>query len=158
MENLSLDVEKFSGLVIFSLDEWEFCIDFQRVLLILKKDELINIENLNSLLHGPGEAAPADFLALNFAKCFGIRENGVKANERMIFAQYDNVEFSFCVDSIKEIITLDTEFVKNKLEFIWISGTDNIKGLIRFENRTFLFPDYDKIIKEELSKKSEPVV
>lgn len=75
----------------------------------------------------------------------------------MIFVQHKDAEFGFLADSIKEIITVDKEFVRNKLEFISIAGTDNIKGLIKFENRTFLYPDYDKIIHLSLPAKAQKI-
>ncbi len=157
MEDLLIDVEKFTGLVIYSLDEWEFCLDFRNVLLILKGDELKHIENLNSFLHGSEENSASDFLVLNFSGFFGLKERKLGPQSRMIFVQHKDSEFSFYVDSIKEIITVDREFVRNKLEFISIAGTDNIKGLIKFENRTFLFPDYDKIVQTALQQKTQKI-
>ena len=157
MEDISIDVEKFTGLVIYSLDDWEFCIDFRNVLLILKGDELKHIENLNAFLHGAENDSPEDFLVLNLAGYFGLRERKIGPNSRMVFVQHENIEYSFYVDGIKEIITVDREFVRKKLEFISIAGTDNIKGLIKLENRTFLFPDYDKIISTALKEKSTKI-
>jgi purine-binding chemotaxis protein CheW len=157
MEDLLIDVEKFTGLVIYSLDDWEFCIDFRNVLLILKGDELKHIENLNTFLHNAEDESPSDFLVVDFPGFFGLKGRKIGPQSRVIFVQHKDAEFGFFVDGIKEIITVDKEFVRNKLEFISIAGTDNIKGLIKFENRTFLYPDYDKIVRTSLRQKSEKI-
>jgi Chemotaxis signal transduction protein len=158
MEDLSIDVENFTGLVIFSIDDWEFCINFQDVLLILRGDEIKHVDSIKATVHLREEGKSTEFLLLNFASYFGLKERSLNSNTRMLFVQHKGNEYGFYVDSIKEIITTDKDFVRNKLEFISISGTDYIKGLIKFENRTFLFPDYDKIITKGIQQKEQKIV
>lgn len=158
MEDLSIDVEKFTGLVIFSIDDWEFCVNFKEVLLILRGDEMKNVENIGEILRHDDEPSIPEINLMNFCSFFGLKERNPKANTRLLFVQGKETVAGFFVDGIKEIITVDREFVRNKLEFISIQGTDYIKGLIKFENRTFLYPDYEKIIINSLNKKTAETV
>lgn len=158
MEDISIDIEKFTGLVIFSIDDWEFCVNFHDVLLILRGDELKHIEDINLFLHPEADKSDSEFLVLNLGSYFGLRERKISPNTRMLFINNKFAEFSFYADCIKEIITIDKEFVRKKLEFISISGTDYIKGLVKYENRTFLFPDYNRIVTAALHGKLQKTV
>jgi purine-binding chemotaxis protein CheW len=153
MEDLSIDVEKFTGLVIFCIDDWEFCINFQDVALILRGDELKNIKNINTFLHRDDKEKSDNFMSLDLGVFFGLKEKKPIENSRFLCIQNNTLEFGFFVDSIKEIITIDRDFVHKKLEFISIASKDYIKGLIKFEKRTFLYPDYNRIVATLLKQK-----
>lgn len=134
--------EKLTGLVIFELDNKEFCADIKDISAILNPKE--TEKTSNELNQKKGIKLNDTLIPLiDLHKLLGLKYKKRSKDIRIILVDYDDKLFAFFVEKVKEIFTVSASF-KNKMNFI--PGTEKyLLGKLCYERREMLLPDFQKI-------------
>lgn len=135
--------EKLTGLIVFEMEEKEFCADIKDISAILNPQELkteeSDIYSLSSI-----KLNEIDVPIIDLHKFLGVQFNKDSKDIRVMLVETDERLFGFIVERVKEIFTMNKEF-RSKLNFIPGEGKFII-GRINYEGRELLLPDFKKII------------
>lgn len=134
--------EKLTGLVVFELDNKEFCADIREISAILNPREIEKIGN--DISQVPSIRLNEVVIpVIDLHRILGLRYRKKSRDIRVILVELDDTMFAFMVERVKEIFTISTS-LKNKMSFV--PGSQNyLLGKLCYEGREMLMPDFKKI-------------
>ena len=140
-------IENYSGLVIFTYYNKEYCINVKEVMTIIRPVDEVQLSADSIKFKG----ASIPFIKLN--NFYG--ENSVLNSEdkRVLIVDLNGELIAFQVDRVNEIITFDSDIVK-LLEFRGNTGNHFLVGNIIYGEKEFLVPDFISILSEVKKEKT----
>lgn len=137
-------LNEVQGLLIFVMNDKEFCTDVKNLKTVIKtneakfKDEFMDEVFFEDRL----------FKIIDIHRMLKMQLNELTANTRIILFETFGKMFGFFVDKIIEIITTDTIFKQQYLDMIPSSKDNYISGELIIEKRKIMLLDFGKISKE----------
>ena len=146
-------VDNLTGLVIFEINNNEYCIDINDVSAIINPNELEEGINLNPVETKKIQVDELLIPIVDLYKFGGMGQVGLNLNKdtRILIIEIIDKKIGFFVDRIKEIITIDVEFRTNALKFLPEKENSYLIGKLKYEGRQLRFPDLNKIITESVN-------
>ncbi len=146
-------VDNLTGLVIFEINNNEYCIDINDVSAIINPNELEEGINLNPVETKKIQVDELLVPIIDLYKYGGMGNVGLNLNKdtRILIIEIGDKKIGFFVDKIKEIITIDVEFKTNALKFLPEKDNSYLIGKLKYEGRQLNFPDLNRIIAESVN-------
>ncbi|MGE5353798.1 MAG: chemotaxis protein CheW [Acidobacteriota bacterium] len=152
MKNDFTYINTLKGLIIFMMDNHELCANIAEVPAIIKPEELKKYFKLYSGDNKSVKQYGGSFPVINSNTFFRYETGEITSDSRMLLINCDNMIFALCAEKVLEIITLNRKNGENCLEFTPVEDDSYIKGVIHFEDKTWLLPDFIKISSELQAK------
>ncbi len=153
MMNHAAIVDNLTGLVIFEINNYEYCLDINDVSAIINPNELEE-----NIISNPIETKniKIDELLVPIINLYKFGEIGqvslnLNKDTRILIIELLDKKIGFFVDKIKEIITIDVEFKTNALRFSPEKDNSYLIGKLKYEGRQLNFPDLNRIVAESVN-------
>ena len=151
VDNLSSTfIDSIKGILVFKIAGLEFCIDIEYVSSIItpQNKSLLTIKNKpgNESIKVNEETIPI----LNFHSMFGFKTPPEDDNTRYVLLDLMKRKIVFMVDNIKEIISINKK-TREALKYIPIEDKPYLNGKIIYEGQIILYPDLEKIMRDQKS-------
>jgi purine-binding chemotaxis protein CheW len=151
MDNLSSTfIDSIKGILVFKIAGLEFCIDIEYISSIITPQD----KNMLTINNKPGneniKINGAVIPILNFHSMFGLKTPPEDDNTRYVLLDLMKRKIVFMVDNIKEIISINKK-TREALKYIPIEDKPYLNGKIIYEGQIILYPDLDKIIRDQKS-------
>lgn len=142
-QSLLLGVE---GLLIFEINEQEYCSDMKYVTSILNLNEILSDSKKapKTEIHVHGGA----YRFINIIKILNYEDIKPREEARIILFEMFQRKFGFIVNKVNEILTTEEIFINKSLDLVLGSKKKFIKGYLIFENRKILLIDFESITKD----------
>lgn len=139
--------EKITGLVVFELDNKEFCADLKNISAILNPRDIEKIGNdLNQSSSIKLNEITIPLIDLH--KILNLKYKKRSKDMRLILVEVEDKLFSFKTERVKEIFTVNP-FFRDKINFVPVNDK-YLLGKLCYEKREMLMPDFKSIIEETL--------
>jgi purine-binding chemotaxis protein CheW len=151
VDNLSSTfIDSIKGILVFKIAGLDFCIDIEYVSSIITPQD----KNMLTTNNKPGnenikineEMIPI----LNFHSMFGFKTPPEDDNTRYILLDFSKRKIVFMVDNIKEIISINKK-THDVLKYVPIEDKPYLNGKIIYDGQIILYPDLDKVIRDQKS-------
>jgi chemotaxis signal transduction protein len=146
-----MDINKDSlqgiqGLLILKINNKEYCSDIKNVAVVLKPDE----ETLRS--YSPKEGTffyrNENFKLLDINGILKTGRMPISQGSKIILFETFGSHFGFIADEILEIITLDSLFIENSVDFVAYTDDGFISGELRMHDRKIYFFNFEKLSRD----------
>ena len=149
VDNLSSTfIDSIKGILVFKIAGLDFCIDIEYVSSIItpQNNNMLTIKNKlgNENIKINEEMIPI----LNFHSMFGFKTPSEDYNTRYILLDFIKRKIAFMVDNIKEIISINKK-TRDALKYVSIKNKPYLIGKIIYEGQIILYPDLEKIIRDQ---------
>lgn len=134
------------GLLIFEINDREYCSDIKNISAILKLSEAYN--GYSGRNDGKISFNNVTFKLLEIGAVLNNHPPSMSMNSRIILFETFGKQFGFLVDKIIEIITTDSIFLDTSLDLFPDSKEEFISGELIMQARKIFFIDFEKISKE----------
>ena len=151
VDNLSSTfIDSIKGILVFKIAGLDFCINIEYVSSIItpQNKNMLTIKNKlgNENIKINEEMIPI----LNFHSMFGFKTPPEDYNTRYVLLDFRKRKIAFMVDNIKELISLNKK-TRDALKYVPIEDKPYLDGKIIYEGQIILYPDLDKIIRDQKS-------
>jgi chemotaxis signal transduction protein len=145
MNNDFANINALKGLVIFTMDDHELCANIAEVPAIIKPGELKKYFNLYSEGDRSIRQYGNNFPVIDSNTFFSYGKGELTPDSRILLINCGKLIFALLAGKVLEIITLNRRNGENCLKFTPIEEESYIKGVIHYEDKSWLFPDFAKI-------------
>ncbi len=137
-------LEKYKGLLTFTIAGLNFCADMADIVEIINPLELNQDENIMSKEpHVNLGILKIDLIDLY--KIFGLDQKLRSEDERIIVMEINNKFYGFLVDKVYNIYNLDKD-LKNEFEFTACERIIHLTGILKYKNENlFLLNSFGMI-------------
>lgn len=139
-------IKSLNSLVIFNINDQEFCSDIKFVSGIIKFNEAkLFVENaiLTELTYNNYAYKVVDIHGLYGRKPFELTDSS-----RIILIEMFGVKFCVFSDRVIEILTTDRILMEESLDFISDKSNKYSRSIIMYRQRSLFYPDFEKIAKD----------
>jgi len=151
VDNLSSSfIDSINGIFVFKIAGLEFCIDIKYVYSIGTPQDINMITTSNNLGDENIKINGAVIPILNFHSMFGLKTPPEDDNTRYVLLDLMKRKIVFMVDNIKEIISINKK-TREALKYIPIEDKPYLNGKIIYEGQIILYPDLEKIMRDQKS-------
>lgn len=137
----------FTGLLVFEINNFEFCIDQQCIVDIVKftSGGSFSREKITFLIFSP----EARYTLINIHGILEFPNVSFGSNSRLILIDTFGKKFSFIADKVTELIPVNELFLDSALDFaISQEKRQRFNGVLKFRNRRILMLNLEKITRE----------
>ena len=138
-------VEGIKGLLIYKIDQTEYCSDIQSVAAIIKTNEIKQSTKQNYLSRI--EFDHSVFSIIDMHKIYETKPLKQTDSNRLILHEIYGKNFCFFVDKVLEILSTDRLFMEKSMDLLPYSGKNLIRYILKYQKRNIFFPDFEKITK-----------
>jgi chemotaxis signal transduction protein len=139
-----ITIDKSVGILIFEISSLEFGSNIDQV-------RLLNPSKKYLIKNGKFELDGKDVLLIDLAKLFSLNSNVTLKKKNVLLYEYKEKLYGFLIDSVKEILNLDQNYMEMFKKSNHNSNEQLLLGKLNFEGRIILFPDYNAILEESLT-------
>ena len=138
-------IEGIKGLLIYKIDEIEYCSDIQNIAAIIRTEEVKQNTRQNYLSQIGHNHSFYSIIDLHkIYKSKPIKQtNSIRIILHEMFGKY----FCFFADEVMEILSTDKIFLEKSIDLIPYSGESMIKYIFQYQNRNIYIPDFESITK-----------
>ncbi len=151
--------EEVLQMVSFVLNEEEFGVDILKVQEIIRIVELTRVPNAPHFVEGVINLRGRIVPVIDLRKRFGLPQNELDKNSRIVIVAVNNLVVGFLVDKVKEVLRVPKAVIEPPPEIASTIHTDYIIGVAKLEDRLLIVLDLEKILapteKNELEAYSE---
>ncbi|MFQ5571786.1 MAG: chemotaxis protein CheW [Rhodothermales bacterium] len=146
-------------LVSFEIAEEEFGIDILKVQEIIRFMEMTRMPNTPDFLEGVinlrGQIVPV----VDLRKRFNLPGKEKDKDSRIVVVELSNKTVGFLVDSVQEVIRVETSVIDPPPELVTTIHTHYITGVAKLEDRLLILLDLDAVLSKNEQKELqvEPV-
>lgn len=142
-------IESLNGLIIFQINQREFCADIKEVAAIINPKEIGQEDNLKS----PEPHLIFDNMKipiLPIQNYFSLNIGEQTEFFRIVLVEAIEKMFGFFVEKVEEIYTMSREFT-DQLTFMQDEENPYLMGIINYEQRELMLPNYGRIAQDKIS-------
>ncbi len=151
--------EEVLQMVSFVLNEEEFGVDILKVQEIIRIVELTRVPNAPHFVEGVINLRGRIVPVIDLRKRFGLPQNELDKNSRIVIVAVNNLVVGFLVDKVKEVLRVPKAVIEPPPEITSTIHTDYIIGVAKLEDRLLIVLDLEKILapteKDQLQAYSE---
>ncbi len=134
------------GLLIFELNNQEYCSDMKNISAIINLNETDFLSKKNFMNEIKFDGLIYEII--NIHKLLDYNISRLKGCARIILFELYNKKFGFLADRVTEIITMDRMFKDKSIDLIFEIKKKYIKSVLIYQQRKILLIDFEKISKE----------
>ncbi len=143
------NANELSQLVVFSLGSEEFGVDIMKVQEIIRLPDITRIPRSPEHIKGVINLRGKIIVVMDLDKRFGLPSNGLTEESRIIVTDIEGTVVGMVVDSVSEVIRLQTANIDAAPEIITQSiNAGYLKGVGKLDDRLLILLDLGNIINE----------
>jgi len=138
---------RIPGLLIFQINNYEFCVDHQQVQDIMKFTDVDTIDKKR--LTSEIVSSQARYTLVNIHGILEFPNVSFGNDSRLFLIDTFGKKFGFIVDKVIELISMTELFLDNTFDFaIPHEGKQRFSGVLKFKNRRIMMINLEKITKD----------
>lgn len=130
-------------LVIFGINGEEFGVEITHVKEINRPMEIFKIPNTPDYIEGLINLRGKVHTVFNLRKRFGLADNGMDENSKIIMVNVDTSVIGFIVDEVKEIIRVEDEDLEDTPKVLTDLKGKYVNGVAKIGERVVLMLNLD---------------
>lgn len=135
--------------VVFKLDQEQYGIEITKVYYIERYQDILKIPNTPPYIEGVinlrGEVLPI----YNLRKKFNLAHRNIDGETKIIITRANDTQIGFIVDSVSEIINIESELVEEAPDIVTGIHRKYISSIAKVEDRMIILLDVDLVLSEE---------
>jgi chemotaxis signal transduction protein len=151
VDNLSSTfIDSITGVLVFNVGDLDFCLDIKIVISTIVPEKSNTITNRGYSDTEEIEYSNELIPLLNIHTIYGLKMSEDDNDTRILILDFNKKKIAFRVDNIKEIISINKK-TRDSLKYVSLKNKPYLNGKIMYEGRIILYPDLDKIIRDQKS-------
>jgi len=142
-------------IVIFKLNDEEFCVDIMDVLEIIRMQTITKVPDVPSFVEGIINLRGTVIPIIDLKKRLNMKLTSYDDNTRIIIIKINEKSVGFIVDSVTEVLHVEPESIKEAPDIIAGIGKEYIESVISYDDRLIINLDLEKILTEKEKKEIE---
>jgi chemotaxis signal transduction protein len=141
--------ESLNGILIFEVDKREFCINNKFVSEILNPVDIsMDLDIIKNLVF---EYTGMSLKIIDSENFFYEEIKRLSPHCRILIFDINDKQFGLLVDSVKEILAADYNFIEKFMAIVPAEEDGYISAILKFEGRNIKFLDVEKICRERVN-------
>ncbi len=151
VDNLSSAfIDSVTGVLVFNIGVLDFCLDIKTVISTVVPKKSNKITNRGDSDTEEIEYNNEIIPLLDIHTIYGLKTPRDDNDTRILLLDFKNKKIAFRVDNIKEIISINKK-TRDSLKYVSLNNKPYLNGKITYDGQIILWPDLDKIIRDQKS-------
>ncbi|MEG6565370.1 chemotaxis protein CheW [Thermoanaerobacterium saccharolyticum] len=142
-------------IVIFKLNDEEFCVDIMDVLEIIRMQSITKVPDVPNFVEGIINLRGTVIPIIDLKKRLNMKLTEYDDNTRIIIIKINEKSVGFIVDSVTEVLHVEPESIKEAPDIIAGIGKEFIESVVSYDDRLIINLDLEKILTEKEKKEIE---
>ncbi|WP_434577249.1 chemotaxis protein CheW [Thermoanaerobacterium thermosaccharolyticum] len=142
-------------IVIFKLNDEEFCVDIMDVLEIIRMQTITKVPDVPSFVEGIINLRGTVIPIIDLKKRLKLKLTNYDDDTRIIIIKINEKSVGFIVDSVTEVLHVENGSIKEAPDIIAGIGKEYIESVVSYEDRLIINLDLEKILTENEKKEIE---
>lgn len=142
-------------IVIFKLNDEEFCVDIMDVLEIIRMQTITKVPDVPSFVEGIINLRGTVIPIIDLKKRLKLKLTDYDDDTRIIIIKINEKSVGFIVDSVTEVLHVENDSIKEAPDIIAGIGKEYIESVVSYDDRLIINLDLEKILTENEKKEIE---
>ncbi|ORX23923.1 chemotaxis protein CheW [Thermoanaerobacterium sp. PSU-2] len=142
-------------IVIFKLNDEEFCVDIMDVLEIIRMQSITKVPDVPSFVEGIINLRGIVIPIIDLKKRLNMKLTEYDDDTRIIIIKINEKSVGFIVDSVTEVLHVEPESIKEAPDIIAGIGKEYIESVVSYDERLIINLNLEKILTEKEKKEIE---
>ena len=142
-------------IVIFKLNNEDFCVDIMQVLEILSMQKIRKVPDVPDFIEGIFDLRGTIIPIIDLRKRFNMEKANINDNTRIIVVNLNKKSVGFIVDAVTEVLHIDEESIKEPPDIISGIGKEYIEAVVKLNDRLIIDLDLHRVLTEQEKKEIE---
>ncbi|AGB19177.1 chemotaxis protein CheW [Thermoanaerobacterium thermosaccharolyticum] len=142
-------------IVIFKLNDEEFCVDIMDVLEIIRMQTITKVPDVPSFVEGIINLRGTVIPIIDLKKRLKLKLTNYDDDTRIIIIKINEKSIGFIVDSVTEVLHVENDSIKEAPDIIAGIGKEYIESVVSYDDRLIINLDLEKILTENEKKEIE---
>ncbi|MFU0783979.1 purine-binding chemotaxis protein CheW [Thermohydrogenium kirishiense] len=142
-------------IVIFKLNDEEFCVDIMDVLEIIRMQTITKVPDVPSFVEGIINLRGTVIPIIDLKKRLKLKLTNYDDDTRIIIIKINEKSVGFIVDSVTEVLHVENDSIKEAPDIIAGIGKEYIESVVSYDDRLIINLDLEKILTENEKKEIE---
>ncbi|MCP2240701.1 chemotaxis protein CheW [Thermoanaerobacterium thermosaccharolyticum] len=142
-------------IVIFKLNDEEFCVDIMDVLEIIRMQTITKVPDVPSFVEGIINLRGTVIPIIDLKKRLNMKLTSYDDNTRIIIIKINEKSVGFIVDSVTEVLHVENDSIKEAPDIIAGIGKEYIESVVSYDDRLIINLNLEKILTESEKKEIE---
>ncbi|MDI6603563.1 MAG: chemotaxis protein CheW [Thermoanaerobacteraceae bacterium] len=141
--------------VIFKLNNEDFCVDIMQVLEILSMQKIRKVPDVPDFIEGIFDLRGTIIPIIDLRKRFNMEKTNINDNTRIIVVNLNKKSVGFIVDAVTEVLHIDEESIKEPPDIISGIGKEYIEAVVKLNDRLIIGLNLHRVLTEQEKKEIE---
>ncbi|QSZ26737.1 chemotaxis protein CheW [Aceticella autotrophica] len=141
--------------VIFKLNNEDFCVDIMQVLEILSMQKIRKVPDVPDFIEGIFDLRGTIIPIIDLRKRFNMEKTNINDNTRIIVVNLNKKSVGFIVDAVTEVLHIDEESIKEPPDIISGIGKEYIEAVVKLNDRLIISLNLHRVLTEQEKKEIE---
>ncbi|MDI3478766.1 MAG: purine-binding chemotaxis protein CheW [Thermoanaerobacterium sp.] len=142
-------------IVIFKLNDEEFCVDIMDVLEIIRMQTITKVPDVPSFVEGIINLRGTVIPIIDLKKRLKLKLTNYDDDTRIIIIKINEKSVGFIVDSVTEVLHVENDSIKEAPDIIAGIGKEYIESVVSYDDRLIINLDLEKILTESEKREIE---
>ncbi|SNX52665.1 chemotaxis protein CheW [Thermoanaerobacterium sp. RBIITD] len=142
-------------IVIFKLNNEEFCVDIMQVLEIIRMQNITKVPDVPDFVEGIINLRGTVIPIIDLKKRLKLKLVDYDDDTRIIIIKIGNKSVGFIVDSVTEVLHVDNDSIKEAPDFIAGIGKEYIESVVSYDDRLIINLNLNRVLTESEKKEIE---
>lgn len=142
-------------IVIFKLNDEEFCVDIMDVLEIIRMQTITKVPDVPSFVEGIINLRGTVIPIIDLKKRLKLKLTDYDDDTRIIIIKINEKSVGFIVDSVTEVLHVENDSIKEAPDIIAGIGKEYIESVVSYDDRLIINLDLEKILTESEKREIE---
>lgn len=144
-------------IVIFKLNDEEFCVDIMDVLEIIRMQTITKVPDVPSFVEGIINLRGTVIPIIDLKKRLKLKLTNYDDDTRIIIIKINEKSVGFIVDSVTEVLHVENDSIKEAPDIIAGIGKEYIESVVSYDDRLIINLDLEKILTESEKREIEEI-
>ncbi|MDK2805720.1 MAG: purine-binding chemotaxis protein CheW [Thermoanaerobacterium sp.] len=144
-------------IVIFKLNDEEFCVDIMDVLEIIRMQTITKVPDVPSFVEGIINLRGTVIPIIDLKKRLKLKLTDYDDDTRIIIIKINEKSVGFIVDSVTEVLHVENDSIKEAPDIIAGIGKEYIESVVSYDDRLIINLDLEKILTESEKREIEEI-
>ena len=149
MSDSCANLDLFSGLVVYYLDDKLFCVNIDDVFAIVNPADYPKNFSHSYLINSNVEIENVAISVIDLYSLFKLKRHKITSTSRIISLEIEGHAIGLLVDKVEEVITLNPG-MRNDFKFIEYKNEKFLAGKVKYHDAVFYLPNFKKIVNESI--------
>lgn len=133
-------------IIVFKLDNEEFCVDITQVLEIIRMQKITKVPDVPKFVEGLINLRGNVIPIIDLKKRLNMTVAKYTDSTRIIIIKINEKSIGFIVDCVTEVLHIDINSIKTAPDIICNIGKEYIKSVVEYDTRLIINLDLNKIL------------